>query len=119
KLNYAPPPQIAQIAPDQLGQVCLNLIMNAAEAMDDGGQLRIDVQPVETWIDARFSDNGPGIMPADLPHIFEPFYTTKSEGTGLGLAISYSIIERHSGLLQVDSTVGQGTTFTMRLPGAG
>lgn len=116
QLKYAPPPQIAQIAPDQLGQVCLNLIVNAAEAMEGGGQLRIEVQPVETWIDARFTDTGPGIVPADRPHIFEPFYTTKSEGTGLGLAISYSIIEQHGGTLQVDSTMGQGTTFTLRLP---
>jgi two-component system, NtrC family, sensor kinase len=116
QLKYAPPPQIAQIAPDQLGQVCLNLIVNAAEAMEGGGQLRIEVQPVETWIEARFTDTGPGIVPADQPHIFEPFYTTKSEGTGLGLAISYSIVERHGGTLQMDSTVGQGTTFTLRLP---
>ncbi len=116
QVTYAAPTQTAQIAPDQLGQVCLNLIMNAAEAMDGGGQLQIGVAPVDGWIEARFSDTGPGIPPADLPHIFEPFYTTKAEGTGLGLAISYSIVERHGGVLQVDSTRGQGTTFTLRLP---
>ena len=115
QLKYAPLPLIAQIAPDQLGQVCLNLIMNAAEAMAAGGQLRIEVQPVATWIEARFTDTGPGILPADQPHLFEPFYTTKSAGTGLGLAISYSIIERHGGTLQVDSS-DQGATFTVRLP---
>ncbi|CAG0930261.1 partial two-component system, NtrC family, sensor kinase, partial [Planctomycetaceae bacterium] len=119
RTTYAPAPQIAQIAPDQLGQVCLNLIMNAAEAMDDGGQLHIEVRTVDGWVEAIFSDTGPGIAAADLPHIFEPFYTTKSEGTGLGLAISYSIIERHGGLLQVDSTSGAGTTFTLRLPRPG
>jgi two-component system NtrC family sensor kinase len=120
RTTYAPAPQIAQIAPDQLGQVCLNLIMNAAEAMEDhGGQLHIEVRTVDGWVEAIFSDTGPGIAPADLLHIFEPFYTTKSEGTGLGLAISYSIIERHGGLLQVDSTSGLGTTFTLRLPRPG
>ena len=80
------------------------------------GSCSIGVAPIDGWIEARFSDTGPGIPPADLPHIFEPFYTTKAEGTGLGLAISYSIIERHGGVLQVDSTRGQGTTFTLRLP---
>ena len=114
--TYAATPPIAQIAPDQLGQVCLNLIMNAAEAMDGGGQLQIKVATSDGWVEAYFTDTGPGIAAADLPHIFEPFYTTKSEGTGLGLAISYSIIERHGGQLQVDSTSGVGTTFTLRLP---
>ncbi|MFN8596462.1 MAG: GAF domain-containing protein [Anaerolineae bacterium] len=115
QLTFAPQPLIAQVAPDQLGQVCLNLVMNAAEAMDGGGQLRIEVQPNDGWIEARFIDTGPGIPAADLPHIFEPFYTTKAEGTGLGLAISYSIIERHGGSLQVESVPGTGSTFMIRL----
>ncbi len=118
KLDFAPEPLVAAIASDQLGQVCLNLIMNAGEAMDGGGTLHITVRSLNDVIETCFSDTGPGIAPTDLPHIFEPFYTTKSEGTGLGLAISYSIIERHGGLLQVDSELGHGATFTLRLPKA-
>jgi two-component system NtrC family sensor kinase len=116
KLDFAPTTMMAQIAPDQLGQVCLNLIMNAADAMSDGGALWIEAKPIDGWIETRIVDNGPGIASTDLPHIFEPFYTTKTEGTGLGLAISYSIIERSGGTLQVESELGQGAAFTIRLP---
>ena len=63
-------------------------------------------------------DSGPGISPSDLPHIFEPFYTTKNEGYGVGLGLStvYGIMERHHGSVQVESQVGKGTTFTLKLP---
>ncbi|NTU84050.1 MAG: hypothetical protein HGA45_32545, partial [Chloroflexales bacterium] len=64
----------------------------------------------------EFSDTGMGIPPQDLPKIFEPFYTTRTKGTGLGLAVSYSIIEQHHGDLAVRSTLGEGTTFRIRLP---
>lgn len=117
-LDFPPDRAVAQIAPDQLGQVCLNLIMNSIEAMEDGGRLSIAAHANGEWIEAVFADNGPGIPAADLPHIFEPFYTTKSEGTGLGLAISFTIIERHGGTLQVASQPGAGATFTLRLPKA-
>jgi two-component system, NtrC family, sensor kinase len=107
-----------QAPADQLGQVCLNLIMNAAEAMDQGGTLRIDVEPVDQMIEIRFRDTGAGIPPEVVAHIFEPFYTTKEEGTGLGLAISYTLIEQQGGTMQVESEVGRGTLFTIRLPRA-
>jgi signal transduction histidine kinase len=92
--------------------------MNAAEAMDQGGILSIDAEPIEQMIEIRFRDTGVGIPPDVLAHIFEPFYTTKEEGTGLGLAISYTIIERQGGTMQVESKVGRGTLFTIRLPQA-
>jgi PAS domain S-box-containing protein len=111
-------PIFVQSPADQLGQVCLNLIMNAAEAMEQGGTLQIAAEPLEQQIEIRFRDTGAGIPPDVLAHIFEPFYTTKEEGTGLGLAISYTLIERQGGSLQVESEVGRGTQFTIRLPRA-
>jgi signal transduction histidine kinase len=111
-------PLLVQSPADQLGQVFLNLIMNAAEAMEQGGALRIDAELVEEMIEIRFRDTGAGIPSEVLAHIFEPFYTTKDEGTGLGLAISYTIIERLGGTMQVESELGRGTLFTIRLPQA-
>jgi PAS domain S-box-containing protein len=111
-------PLIVQAPADQLSQVFLNLIMNAAEAMEYGGALRIESEPNEQMIEIRFRDTGVGIPPDVLEHIFEPFYTTKGEGTGLGLAITYTIIERQGGTLQVESEVGRGSLFTIRLPQA-
>ncbi len=109
---------MVQTAPDQLGQVFLNLVVNAIEAMSQGGTLRIEARSNGEMIETRFMDNGPGIPPDELPHIFEPFYTTKAEGTGLGLAVSFTIIERQRGTIEVDSRPGQGTTFVIRLPKA-
>ncbi len=117
-LAYAPGTLLVQAPTDQLGQVFLNLIMNAAEAMENGGTLRIEAKPVDETIVTRFHDTGPGMSPEVLTHIFEPFYTTKAEGTGLGLAISYTLIEQQDGLLEVESEVGQGSIFTVRLPSA-
>jgi signal transduction histidine kinase len=118
QLDFPAQPLVAPIASDQLGQVCLNLIVNAAEAMENGGTLRISACTRDDTIELRLADTGPGIPPADLPHIFEPFYTTKAEGTGLGLAIGYSIIEQHGGTLNVESQPDSGATFIIRLPKA-
>jgi signal transduction histidine kinase len=104
--------------PDQIAQVFLNLIVNAAEAMSDGGRLCIESRTSHGHVEMIFADTGPGIVPEDLPHIFEPFYTTKVSGTGLGLAVSYSIVESNHGTLSVDSVPGHGATFTVRLPAA-
>ena len=101
---------------DQLAQVFLNLIVNAAEAMADGGTLHIESCVSEGQVQVSFADTGPGIAPEVLTHIFEPFYTTKDTGTGLGLAVSYNIIESHQGMLSVSSVPGHGATFTVRLP---
>jgi len=108
-------PQLS-VVPDQLTQVFLNLVINAAEAMPEGGELTIATtcQDNEVWI--GFGDTGPGIPPEEAAKIFEPFYTTKATGTGLGLAISYGIVERHGGRITVESEPGHGATFTVRLP---
>jgi two-component system NtrC family sensor kinase len=108
------PPLLA--VADQLTQVLLNLVINAAEAMPQGGELTITTARVDNWIDVSFNDTGPGISSEEASKIFEPFYTTKATGTGLGLAISYGIIERHGGRITVTSEPGHGATFTVQLP---
>jgi two-component system NtrC family sensor kinase len=109
-------PQL-QVVPDQLTQVFLNLVINAVEAMPEGGVLTITTEATDTGqINVSFSDTGQGLNPEDVDKIFEPFYTTKATGTGLGLAVSYGIIERHGGRITVESVPGQGATFTVRLP---
>jgi two-component system, cell cycle sensor histidine kinase and response regulator CckA len=102
-----------------LQQVLLNLITNAREAMVGGGEIRI-----ETGLDPDrpgrvrlvVADTGPGISASHLPHLFEPFYTTKPSGTGLGLAVSYGIVQDHLGTIDVQSPPGQGATFILSFP---
>jgi len=116
-------PPVMAVA-DQLKQVFMNIVLNALDAMPGGGVLQIMTRrgksrQGDTTIEIVFQDTGVGITPEMLPHIFDPFYTTKSQGTGLGLFTSYNIIQYHGGDIQVDSTPGQGTTFTIQLPVAG
>ena len=104
----------------QIQQVVLVLLVNACEAMPQGGLLRVSTQPEASRraVCLRVADTGMGI-PADiLPQIFEPFFTTKEEQqrTGLGLAVARSIVEQHAGSIAVDSAPGAGTTFLVTLP---
>jgi signal transduction histidine kinase/DNA-binding response OmpR family regulator len=105
-------------APNQLTQVFLNVIINALEAMPDGGTLWVGTayHAERRQIVVAFRDSGPGIALEMREHMFEPFHTSKSTGTGLGLAISYGIVERHGGMIEVESPPGSGTTFIVRLP---
>ncbi len=105
-------------APNQLTQVFLNIIINAVEAMPDGGTLWVGsaYHAERRQIVVAFRDSGPGIAPEMREHMFEPFHTSKATGTGLGLAISYGIVERHGGMIEVESPPGSGTTFIVRLP---
>jgi len=107
----------------QLQQVFMNIILNAADAMNGNGRLTL-----RTYLDSSgkdliidFEDTGPGIREEDKKKIFDPFFTTKEvgQGTGLGLSISYSIIRKHQGTIDVQSTFGEGATFTIKLPIAG
>ncbi|MDZ4678106.1 MAG: ATP-binding protein [Oligoflexia bacterium] len=102
----------------QLQQVIFNLINNACQAMNDGGVLTIKTWKQGSHICISITDTGPGIPDEIQSQIFEPFFTTKGEGagTGLGLSVSKNIIEKFGGLLKLNSTVGQGTTFTIMLP---
>jgi PAS domain S-box-containing protein len=99
-------------------QVLMNLVLNAVQAMQEGGVLSIKTSVVEGVCLIKVRDTGSGIPPAVLPRIFDPFFTTKreGEGTGLGLSVSLGIVERHGGKILVDSEVGKGTTFTLCLP---
>jgi two-component system NtrC family sensor kinase len=103
---------------DQIQQVFINIIINASEAMSKGGLLSIGTALLSTnnSIIITFKDNGPGIPENICEKIFDPFFTTKEQGTGLGLSISYGIIEQHGGDINVESSLGQGTTFTIQLP---
>ncbi|MBC8489420.1 MAG: cache domain-containing protein, partial [Bacteroidetes bacterium] len=103
---------------DQIQQVFINLILNASDAMSEGGKLTIESKVGKNgdFVVLEFADNGCGISEEDKRRIFDPFFTTKGSGTGLGLSISYGIIERHGGTINVESTVGVGTIFTIHLP---
>jgi PAS domain S-box-containing protein len=120
-LAASPPGVIAD--PTQLEQVFMNIIMNAAEAMQGSGALDIKtaVSAGGAFLEVVITDTGPGIPEKDIGRIFEPFFTTKGpsatgSGTGLGLAISYGIIEKHNGTITVASPETGGTAFTVRLP---
>jgi PAS domain S-box-containing protein len=106
------------LAPDRIQQALLNLVLNAMEAMPDGGQLCVSTSRTDAplGVSVSFADTGPGIAPDALPHIFDPFYTTKSEGLGLGLYITRNIVEEHRGRIEVESLFGEGATFTVWLP---
>jgi two-component system, cell cycle sensor histidine kinase and response regulator CckA len=102
-----------------LQQVLLNLLTNAREAMTGEGEIRIrsERDPSRSGrVRLIVTDTGPGIPAAHLPHLFEPFYTTKPSGTGLGLAVSYGIIQDHLGTIDIHSIPGQGATFTLSFP---
>ena len=104
---------------NQLSQVLMNLLLNAAEATPEGGAITISASKL-TFVDSleiRVSDTGCGISPDILPHVFEPFFTTKKgKGTGLGLSISQAYVRSHGGEIRVDSVLHHGTTITLTLP---
>jgi two-component system sensor histidine kinase AtoS len=102
---------------EHLVRAFANLIMNAQQAMVDGGTLIIEAGPLEGGVMLQFKDSGVGMDQTTKDNIFDPFFTTKDSGTGLGLSMTHKIIEEHGGDIQVDSTVGKGTTFLLTLPG--
>jgi PAS domain S-box-containing protein len=133
QLKVAPDPMIIYADPGMMDQILLNLIVNARDAMSNGGQIIIEAAPVEfdeltatqtprarpgRFACLAVSDDGRGIPPEILPRIFEPFFTTKEvgKGTGLGLATVFGIVQQHKGWINVDSEVGKGTTFRLYLP---
>jgi two-component system NtrC family sensor kinase len=102
-----------------LQQVFLNLIINAVQAMSDGGELQVTAEADKNKrIVVKVQDTGGGISPENLPHIFDPFFTTKEvgQGTGLGLSVSYGIIKKHGGRIDVDSRQDKGSIFTVVIP---
>lgn len=120
-----PPVPPALVNGNQIQQVLLNLLINARQAMPNGGRVvvKLSHEPESDTVDLMVRDYGCGIPAAALPHIFDPFFTTKKGpdatgkgGTGLGLATCKDIIEAHRGRIRVESTVGKGTAFTLKLP---
>jgi PAS domain S-box-containing protein len=106
------------LVPDRMQQVFLNLVLNAIDVMPNGGQLtvstRYDEGPDEVVV--TFTDDGPGIPAEMLPHLFDPFFSTKSDGLGLGLFVSQNIVQEHGGRIEVQSKAGDGAAFTVCLP---
>ena len=119
--------------PDQMRQVFWNLLINASQAMSDGGKISIRLvkeadpfrgrnpQPSAEgrgmeWVKISITDSGNGIPPQEKEKIFEPFFTTKERGTGLGLSIVHKIVENHNGVIKVESEIGRGSTFTVYMP---
>jgi signal transduction histidine kinase len=101
---------------DQIHQVLLNLLLNAQQAMDGAGTVRVEIGSSGAYASVVVSDTGRGIAPQHLANIFRPFYTTKGNGTGLGLSLARRIVEEHQGRIEVSSVVGQGSRFTVLLP---
>jgi signal transduction histidine kinase len=103
----------------QLNQVWMNLLINAAQAIGEKvGEVRIKTRCERETVIASISDTGKGIAPEHLQKVFDPFFTTKpvGDGTGLGLSITHGIVERHCGTIEVESILGQGSTFTITIP---
>lgn len=117
KRDYGDIPLI-RCYPQQLNQVFLNLLVNASHAIEKQGEITVKTWAEEGSIRVAISDSGCGIPPADLTRIFDAFYTTKEvgKGTGLGLSVSAEIVKKHNGEITVQSEVGKGTTFTVRIP---
>ena len=123
--NFISPCPIIMADVEQMRQVFLNIFINGMDAIKDPKHssveegtfhLKIEEMPDESMLAISITDNGPGIPEAHLQDIFEPFFTTKAQGTGLGLAACRKIIEHHGGSISVQSKVGEGTTFTMKMP---
>ena len=106
-----------RVDPDRLTQCLLNLYLNAIQAMEKGGTLTVTSSAGENdHFDITVRDTGKGISPEQIKHIFDPYYTTKSKGTGLGLAIVHKIVEAHGGRITVESSIGEGASFSLSVP---
>jgi signal transduction histidine kinase len=115
--EYGDIPQI-ECLPQQLNQIFMNLLLNAAQAITTHGEIRIRTYQATNNVVVEISDTGIGIPKDNLPRIFEPFFTTKEvgKGTGLGLSVAYGIVQKHNGKIEVESEVNKGTTFRVILP---
>ena len=115
--EYAGIPDI-ECVPSQLNQVFMNLIVNAAHAIEERGTITVRTGSDQARVWVEVIDTGSGIAKEHLPRIFDPFYTTKpvGKGTGLGLSLSYGIVQRHHGSIDVSSEPGRGSCFRVTLP---
>ena len=111
-----PPSLLWPVDGQQFRQILWNLCLNAVEAMPEGGELRVAAAVRGGTLEITVTDTGEGIAAGDVSHVFEPFFSTKSEGTGLGLALVHRVVQEHGGEIDVRSSPGLGTTFTLTLP---
>ena len=118
KTQLESPPPVTIYDSQQIGQVLINLIQNAIQAMPNGGELNLSSSQNRKWVEITIEDTGVGIPKKNLNKIFDPFFSTKpeGEGTGLGLSVSYGIITQHKGKIEVKSKVKKGTAFLVKLP---
>ncbi len=114
--DYGDLPEV-QCYPQQLNQVFVNILVNAAQAIEKQGEIKIRTRALDGKVEIKISDTGVGIPEKSLSKIFDPFFTTKEvgKGTGLGLNVAYNIIQKHKATIDVQSEVGKGTTFSIRL----
>jgi signal transduction histidine kinase len=117
KLTHSFAPDCPQVVCDQgqIRQVLLNLLRNSREALVHGGTIHVETHPLVTQVEISVADDGPGIPPEGLAHIFDPFFSTKDRGTGLGLALAQQIISEHGGEIRCTSELGRGSRFLIRL----
>jgi signal transduction histidine kinase len=118
KIELQKQPDLPEVEHDsgQVHQVLLSLLLNAVQAMDGAGTVRVEIGSLDGYASVMVSDTGRGISPQNLPNIFRPFYTTRGDGTGLGLSLAQRIVEDHQGRIEVSSVVGRGSRFTVLLP---
>lgn len=117
-LNLSDTLPVIYADPARIGQVVLNILLNAVHAITTQGKIEVTTRVMDNFLEIIFSDTGCGISEEHITKIFDPFFTTKdlNKGTGLGLAVSYGIIKKHGGEIRVESSVGKGSTFIVRLP---
>ncbi|MGA3046847.1 MAG: ATP-binding protein [Terracidiphilus sp.] len=118
ELNLSPEPMPLHVDPELLHRALSNLVLNAMDAMPDGGVVALSAQPKSETVEIRVADTGEGMTPEECERLFTPYYTTKQHGTGLGLAIVQSVIADHAGTIAVESRPGGGATFVITLPKA-
>lgn len=116
KQLMAPETPPVPVDSEKLKQVFLNLLINALQAMPEGGTLQITSQVLDEWVEARIADSGHGVPAEDIPRLFDPFFSRRKGGTGLGLAVVHRLVEAHNGTIEVESVQDVGTVFVLRFP---
>jgi signal transduction histidine kinase len=115
-LNLDPNLPAIQADPEQIKRALQNLVLNAMDAMSNGGTLRLATRQYNNTVILEVSDTGQGLTKEECDRLFTPYYTTKHHGTGLGLAIVQSVVSDHGGTISVESQPGRGATFRIELP---
>jgi signal transduction histidine kinase len=114
--NFPPDPLFAEADGEKLRQIILNLLMNSIQAIEGEGKILVSIRSNGNYAEITVADTGKGIEEENMKSIFNPFFTTKEQGTGLGLAIVKKIVDLHKGEISVESTVGKGTSFCIKIP---